>query len=242
LRERSVLLVLDNCEHLLAASAAAVRDLLAACPGLRIVATSRTPLGLIGEAVFGLRPLEPDEAIELFRHRSEAVAPGFRIDATNSDVVSAICRHLDGLPLAIELVVPRLRVQSADQLAAAVLDPSWQVHSDERHGSLRAIAGWSYRLLEPKEQELFRRLGVFANWFDAGDAAAVAPVDAWLSPVLLSALVEHSMLVHEQTPIGTRYRLLETLRAFAIEQLGGAEELEATAQSCTSNVLVRRAP
>jgi predicted ATPase/DNA-binding CsgD family transcriptional regulator len=228
LRERSVLLVLDNCEHLLAASAASAADLLAACPGLRIVATSRTPLGLIGEAVFALRPLEPDEAIELFRHRAEAAAPGFRLDATNANAVAAICRRLDGLPLAIELVVPRLRVQSADQLAATTLDPSWQVHSDERHGSLLAIAGWSYRLLEPKEQELFRRLGVFANWFDAGDAAAVAPVDAWLSPVLLSALVEHSMLVHEQTLIGTRYRLLETLRAFALEQLGGAEELEAT--------------
>jgi Predicted ATPase len=228
LRERSVLLVLDNCEHLLAASAAVARDLLAACPGVRIVATSRTPLGVIGEAVFGLRPLEPDDAIELFRHRAEAAAPGFRLDVTNADAVAAICRRLDGLPLAIELVVPRLRVQSADQLAAAALDPAWQVKSDERHGNLRAIADWSYRLLEPNEQALFRRLGVFASWFDAEDAAVLAPAVGVPMPVLLGALVEHSMLVHEQTPIGMRYRLLETLRAFALAQLRDAGELEKT--------------
>jgi predicted ATPase/DNA-binding CsgD family transcriptional regulator len=226
LRERSVLLLLDNCEHVLAASTAAVGDLLAACPGLRIVATSRTPLGLIGEAVFGLQPLEHDEAIELFKHRAEAAAPRFRIDATNANAVAAICRHLDGLPLAIELVVPRLRVQSADQLAAAVLDPAWQVHSDERHGNLRAIADWSYRLLEPTEQAVFRRLGVFAGWFEADDATAVAPGAGMSMPAMLGALVEQSMLAQEQTPAGARYRLLEILRAFALEQLGDTGELE----------------
>jgi predicted ATPase len=238
LRERSVLLVIDNCEHLLAASAAAVRDLLAACPGLRIVATSRTPLGLIGEAVFGLRPLEPDEAIELFRHRAEAAAHDFRLDATNANAVAAICRRLDGLPLAIELVVPRLRVQSADQLAAAVLDPAWQVHSDERHGSVGAIADWSYRLLEPKKQALFRRLGVFPNWFDAEDAAVLAPADAQVMPVLLSALAEHSMLTHDQTPLGTRYRLLEILKAFALERLRDAGELEAARLSYAYRIIL----
>lgn len=237
LRERSVLLVLDNCEHLLAASAAAVRDLLAACPGLRIVATSRIPLGLIGEAVFGLRPLEPDEAIELFKHRAEAAASGFRLDATNANAVAAICRRLDGLPLAIELVVPRLRVQSADQLAAAVLDPAWQVSSGERHGSLRALADWSYRLLEPDEQALFRRLGVFASWFDAEDAAAVAPTVGKSMPVLLGALVEQSMMAHEQTPMGTRYRLLELMRAFALDRLGDTGELDTARLSHADRVV-----
>jgi predicted ATPase/DNA-binding CsgD family transcriptional regulator len=227
LRERAVLLVVDNCEHVLAASAAVIQDLLAACPGLRIVATSRTPLDLIGEAVFALRPLGPDEAFELFKDRAEAAAHDFRVDATNSKSVAAICRRLDGLPLAIELVVPRLRVQSADQLSATALDPAWQVHSDQRHGSLRAIADWSYRLLASSERTLFRRLGVFAGWFDADDAAALAPTDAASMPVLLSSLVEHSMLVQELTPTGTRYRLLETLRAFTLERLEDAEELEA---------------
>jgi predicted ATPase/DNA-binding CsgD family transcriptional regulator len=226
LKKRSVLLVLDNCEHLLAASAAVSRDLLAACPGVRILATSRTPLGVIGEAVYALRPLEQEDAIHLFKQRGEAAAPGFRLDTANAGAVAAICRRLDGVPLAIELVVPRLRVQSADQLAAALLDPAWQVLSDERHGSLRALTDWSYQLLEPHEQALFRRLGVFAGWFDAEDAAAIAPAVAMPMPVLLGALVEHSMLVQEHTPRGARYRLHEILRAFALEQLEDAGELE----------------
>ena len=237
LRERSVLLVLDNCEHVLAASAAAAGDLLAACPGLRIVATSRTPLGLIGEAVFGLRPLGQDEAIELFRQRSEAAAPGFRLDGTNTGAVAAICRRLDGLPLAIELVVPRLRVQSADQLAAAVLDPGWQVRSDERHGNVRALADWSYRLLQPHQQALFRRLAVFAGWFEAEDSASVTPAEGVPMPVLLGALVEQSMLAQERTPTGARYRLLETLRAFALEQLQEAGDLE-TARLSHANRMI----
>jgi predicted ATPase/DNA-binding CsgD family transcriptional regulator len=226
LRERSVLLVLDNCEHLLPASGAAALDLLAACPGVRIVATSRTPLGVIGESVFALQPLAPDDAIELFRHRAEAASPVFRLDATNANAVATICRRLDRIPLAIELVVPRLRVQSADQLAAAVLDPAWQVRSVERHASLRALADWSYQLLKPDEQALFRLLGVFAGWFDAEDAAAIRPAIGIPTPVLLGALVEHSMLVQEQTQRGGRYRLLEILRDFALEQLDDAGELE----------------
>src|SRR5713226_8494130 len=237
LRERSVVLVLDNCEHLLAASAAVARDLLAACAGVRIIATSRRPLGVIGEAVYQLNPLEHDDAIHLFMQRAEAAVPGFRFAATDGPSVATICRRLDGVPLAIELVVPRLRVQSADQLAAAVLDPAWQVSSGERHGSLRALADWSHRLLEPHEQVLFRRLGVFAGWFDAEDAEAVAPVGDKRIPVSLGSLVEHSMLVQEQTPVGRRYRLLEILRAFALEQLEDTRELE-TAQLAHTDRMV----
>jgi predicted ATPase/DNA-binding CsgD family transcriptional regulator/predicted HTH domain antitoxin len=237
LRERSLLLVLDNCEHLLPASGAVALDLLAACPGVRIVATSRTPLGVIGESVFALQPLAPDDAIELFRHRAEAASPVFRLDATNANAVATICRRLDRIPLAIELVVPRLRVQSAEQLAAAVLDPAWQVRSDERHGSLRSLADWSYQLLKPDEQALFRRLGVFAGWFDAEDAAAIEPPAGTPTPVLLGALVEHSMLVQEQTPTGGRYRLLETLRAFALEKLEDAGGLESARLSHVDRIV-----
>jgi predicted ATPase len=237
LRERSLLLVLDNCEHLLPASGAVALDLLAACPGVRIVATSRTPLGVIGESVFALQPLAPDDAIELFTNRAEAASPVFRLDATNANAVATICRRLDRIPLAIELVVPRLRVQSADQLAAAVLDPDWQVRSDERHGSLRALADWSYQLLKPDEQALFRLLGVFAGWFDAEDAAAMQPAVGIPMPVLLGALVEHSMLVQEQTPRGGRYRLLEILRVFALEQLDDAGELESARLSHVDRIV-----
>jgi predicted ATPase/DNA-binding CsgD family transcriptional regulator len=226
LRERSALLVLDNCEHVVKASAAVAHDLLAACAGLRVVATSRTPLGLIGEAVYRLSPLAHDDAMDLFGQRAEAAAPGFRLDTANAGAVAAMCRRLDGVPLAIELVVPRLRIQSVDQLAAALLDPAWQVHSDQRHGSLRALADWSYRLLKPDEQALFRLLGVFAGWFDEEDATAVAQAARMPVPVLLGGLVEHSMLVHAQTPGGARYRLLEILKAFAIEKLEDAGELE----------------
>jgi tetratricopeptide (TPR) repeat protein len=118
-------------------------------------------------------------------------------------------------------------VQSADQLATALLDPAWQVRSGERHGSLRSLADWSYQLLEPLEQALFRRVGVFAGWFDAEDVAAIEPAAGMPIPVLLGALVEHSMLVQEQTSRGARYRLLEILRTFALEQLEDAGELEA---------------
>jgi predicted ATPase/DNA-binding CsgD family transcriptional regulator len=218
LRERSALLVVDNCEHLVATVAAVAREVLQACPDVRILSTSRMPLGVQGEAVYRLKPLDQDDAIRLFRERAEAATPGFRIDEVNARSVAAICRHLDGVPLAIELVVPRLRVQTAEELATAVLDPAREVRSDERHGSLRSLAQWSYRLLEPEQQALFRCLGAFASWFDAEDAAAVAPSGSRV-PVLLSALVEQSMLVYEQTAAGGRYRLLETLRTFAVEEL-----------------------
>jgi predicted ATPase len=218
LQESSALLVLDNCEHVVATVAMVARDILQACPDVRILSTSRIPLGLLGETVYRLKPLDHDDAVRLFSERAEGATPGFRIDAANAGSVAAICRHLDGVPLAIELVVPRLRVQSAQELATAVLDPARQVRSDERHGSLHSLAQWSYRLLEPEQQALFRRLGVFAGWFDTDDAAAVAPSGTPV-PVLLSALVEQSMLVYEQTAVSGRYRLLEILRTFALEQL-----------------------
>ena len=226
LRESSALIVLDNCEHLAPTAAAVARDILQACPYVRILATSRKPLSVLGEAVYRLKPLDQGDAVDLFRERAEAATPGFRIDDANAGSVAAICRHLDGVPLAIELIVPRLRVQSAQELAAAVLDPARQVQSDERHGSLHSLAQWSYRLLEPQQQALFRRLGVFAGWLDADDAAAVAPSGTPV-PVLLSALVEQSMLVYEQTKVDARYRLLEILRTFALEQLAITGELKA---------------
>jgi predicted ATPase/DNA-binding CsgD family transcriptional regulator/tetratricopeptide (TPR) repeat protein len=220
LRDKALIIVLDNCEHLVGAAAVVSRDILEACPGVHLLATSRTTLGVIGEAVYGLKPLDQDDARQLFALRAAAAAPDFRLDETNSQSVAAICRRLDGVPLAIELVVPRLRVQSAEELASAVLDRASQdAASGERHGSLHALAEWSYRLLEPGQQALFRRLGVFSGWFDAEDAAALMSTEAMRTSLVLRALVEQSMLVYEQTATGARYRLLEILRAFAVEQL-----------------------
>jgi predicted ATPase/DNA-binding CsgD family transcriptional regulator len=226
LRDRSALLVLDNCEHVLTSAAEMVRDLLAACHGVRILATSRSPLGVIGEAICRLDPMPKEDAMQLFNDRATAAVPNFRIDGPNADRIAAICDRLDGVPLAIELVVPRLRVQNPTELAAAVLEPAWQTHSKDRHGSLHALTEWSYRLMKPAEQSLFRCLGLFSGWFDAEDAGAVALEAHTTTPVVLASLVEQSMLVQEQTAVDIRYRLLYTLRAFALQQLDVAGQLD----------------
>src|SRR5438874_7847133 len=141
LRDRACVLVLDNCEHLLAPSAAVARDLLAASAGLRLLATSRAPLGVIGEAVWPLEPLTDEEAVDLFTLRAGAAAPGFRVDSSNAEAVAAICRRLDRVPLALELLSPRMRLLSAQELAEQVLDPVVKVSGTDRHGSLDAGAG-----------------------------------------------------------------------------------------------------
>ena len=226
LKDRAALLVLDNCEHVLSSAAETIRELLGACHGVRILATSRSPLGLIGEAICRLDPMPEDDAMQLFEDRAEAAVPNFQLDGGHRDIIAAICRRLDGVPLAIELVVPRLRVQSPAELAADLLDPAWQAASGDRHGSLFAVADSSYRLMTVAEQSLFRRVGVFAGWFECEDAAAVAPNAALATAVLLGSLAEQSMIVREPTGDAGRYRLLDTLRAFAIERLDEAGELD----------------
>jgi predicted ATPase len=225
LRDRSALLVLDNCEHVLASAAEVARDVLAACPGVRILATSRKPLGVIGEAICRLDRLSEEDAVHLFKDRARAAAPDVELNDINLDQVLTICRRLDGMPLAIELVVPRLRVQSPDEVVATVLDPMWQSSTANRHGGLNAVAEWSHRLMSPAEQSLFRRLGVFSGWFDVQDAMAIFPEGERATPVLLASLVEQSMVSHQQAPT-VRYRLLDTLRAFALQKLNLAGELE----------------
>jgi predicted ATPase/DNA-binding CsgD family transcriptional regulator len=224
LKDRSVLLVLDNCEHVLSSAAETSQELLAACRGVRILATSRSPLGLIGEAICRLDPMLDDDATQLFKDRAEAAVPTFQL---GDDVIGAICRRLDGVPLAIELVVPRLRVQSPAELAADLFDPTWQAPAGDRHSSLFAVADWSYRLMTVAEQSLFRRVGVYAGWFECEDAVAVAPKAATAVAALLGSLAERSMVVREPAEGASRYRLLDTLRAFAVQRLDEAEEVDA---------------
>jgi predicted ATPase/DNA-binding CsgD family transcriptional regulator len=227
LRDRACVLVLDNCEHLLAASSAVARDLLAGAADLRIVATSRAPLGVIGEAVSRLDALTPDEAIDLFALRAGAAAPGFRVDASNFQAVGMICSRLDRVPLALELVSPRLRLVSVQELAQRVLEPDARGAGTDRHGSLDAVADWSYRLLDGEERALFRHLGVFAGWFELDDAAAVAPHITTLSATMAD-LVEKSMVVLGRSPSGApRHRLLEMLKEFARRRLADEGELDA---------------
>jgi predicted ATPase/DNA-binding CsgD family transcriptional regulator len=229
LRDLSALLVFDNCEHVLNGAAGAARVLLADCPGIRVIATSRIPLGLIGEAVSHLDPLPQAEAEQLFYDRARAAVPDFRQDGSAARYVSQICQAVDGIPLAIELIVPRLRHQSAEELAASVLDPAWQASTSDRHDNVWALADWSYRLMSPAEQFLFRRLSVFSGWFDASDAAAVASGQAHLA-VNLGSLVEQSMLQLHRDAQGTRYRMLEVVKSFARRQLQESGELKRTAR------------
>lgn len=222
LRDRSTLLVLDNCEHVLVTVSDLAGDLLTACRDLQVVATSLAPLGNIGEAVWQLEALPKEDANQLFVERAHAAAPGFILDHTTHGAVEAICDRLDRLPLALELAAPRLRVLSLSELADAVTDAT-AAHPGDRHGSLPALAAWGYETLEEDERALFRRLGVFAAWFEKDDATAISE-----GAPKVGNLVEKSMVVAGRTLEGRpRYRLLETLRVFARLRLQDAGEFDA---------------
>ncbi|RZT12011.1 putative ATPase [Kribbella sp. VKM Ac-2569] len=207
-----LLLILDNCEHLASEAAAYVVQLLADCPGLRVLATSRVPLAAPGEHVYRLPPLPDRTATELFIDRARLVNADFPRD--DSPTVRQICRQLDGLPLAVELAAAWIRVLSAHQ----VLDRLTPL-LNERHGrqaTMRAALDASYRLLQPPQQQLFGRLAVFAGGFDLDALEAVAGLDDDLLTTL-AALVDHSLVLTESLPDGRlRFRLLEPVRQYAV--------------------------
>src|SRR5439155_15144704 len=248
LRDREVLVVLDNCEHLLADAAWLASEMLQRCPKVRVLATSREGLGVAGEQLVALSSLSvpavsadadaitASEAILLFVDRAVAVRSGFTLGPANLASVAEICRRLDGMPLAIELAAARVTAMSPAEIAAR-LDERFRLltggrHSSrvERHQTLRATIEWSYSLLDAQERLVFDRLGVFVGSFDAAAAEAVvtdADVEGWDVLQCLGSLVEKSMVLVEETDEATtRYRLLETLRAFAREQLDAAGETD----------------
>lgn len=221
-----LLVVLDNCEHLLARCAELVDRVVRACPGARVLATSRQPLGVDGERVLVLAPLPEEEACRLFEDRVQSNGVG------DDDVarlrVPDICRALDGLPLALELAAGQVRAFGPAGLAAR-LDARLQFanrrfDAPARQRTLRDMVAWSHDLLPPPTRRVFARLGVFASTLTMDGAAVVcAPDDAWAH---LAVLVDQSLLVRESDTGGTaRFRLLDTLRLFALEQLSetGAE-------------------
>jgi predicted ATPase/class 3 adenylate cyclase len=241
LRTRSsLLLVLDNCEHLPAAAAVLAGDILRGCRGVRIVATSRQALGVEGEQVFGLRPLslppaEADvaaaagsEAVDLFVQRAAAARGDFALGPGNVAAVGEICRRLDGIPLAIELAAARAGALDPAQIAG-LLDERFRLLTRGRPGApgrqqtLAATVEWSYALLGETEQRLFDALGMFPASFDADAAVAVAVaagLDRWDVLDGLTALVGQSLLAAEEGPDqASRYRLLETMRAYARQHL-----------------------
>ncbi|QFG20517.1 BTAD domain-containing putative transcriptional regulator [Actinomadura sp. WMMB 499] len=249
LEGRPMLLVLDNCEHVVAEAAVLARRLLGACPRLRVLATSREVLAVTGEAVWPLPPLAlppagtpPAEfvrypAVRLFAERARAVRPGFAVDATNAADVLRICAALDGLPLAIELAAARLRSLPVGEVAAR-LDGTVAARPDDRfrllsrgdrtaaprHRTLRAVVEWSWSLLGAAEQALARRLTVFTGGFTLDAAAAVCDLDD--AADALAELVDKSLVQLEPHERGARYRMLDTIRAYGAERLAEAGERE----------------
>ncbi|MGH3098935.1 MAG: BTAD domain-containing putative transcriptional regulator [Streptosporangiales bacterium] len=226
LRASELLVVLDNCEHLVSAIADLADRLLAACPEVRILATSREPLGITGETLSPLPPLADHAAVQLFTDRATAVRRNFTLDAETDGAVAEICRRLDGLPLAIELAAARIRALSAPQIAARLSDRFRLLTGGSRtavprHQTLLAVVDWSWDLLDKPERLLLQRISVFAGAVTLKDIERVCADDTRPeSDVLdlLAALVEKSLV----EPIGdatVRYRMLETIRAYATDRL-----------------------
>jgi non-specific serine/threonine protein kinase len=238
LKPRQILLVLDNCEQVLAA-AADVAALLAACPALQVLATSRAPLRVRGEQVVTVEPLSTPEpgashdtahiastaAVALLLERAKSVDAQLTITDENAEAFAEICRRLDGLPLAIELAAPRLRVLSPLALLA-LLDERLRLLSGgyrdapARHQTLQSAIAWSYELLSPDEQSVFRGLAVFVGGFDLPSVAATLQRDSVTTSLLLEGLVERSLLQRTDGLGGEpRFRMLETVREFASKRL-----------------------
>jgi predicted ATPase/DNA-binding SARP family transcriptional activator len=248
LRDRRLLLLLDNCEHLIETCAAVAATLLRHCPALRLLATSREPLRVDGEAVWPVPPLNlPDprherslarlrqvEALELFTERARLVSPGFALTESNAAAVVAICRRLEGIPLAIELAATRVRALSVEEIAGRLDDALGLLTAGNRdrptrQQSLRAAIAWSYDLLHVEEQAVLRRLAVFASGFTVEAAEMVCAGDGVRSGQvldLLFRLIDKSLIVVEGHSDDVRYRLLETIRLFSWEQLGQAGEVD----------------
>jgi predicted ATPase/DNA-binding CsgD family transcriptional regulator len=239
LRPRSLVLALDNCEHLIEACARLCQRLLASAPDLRVLATSREPLRVAGETVWQVPPLavgsadgSASEAVRLFAERAAATAPGFALTPANADAVAAICRSLDGIPLAIELAAARVRALSVEQIRMRVADRFGLLTTGDRAAAprqqtLRAAIDWSHDLLTKREQALLRRLSVFAGWsLEMAEQVCtddLVPAAAILDTV--AALVDKSLVVREPEALGqARFRMLDTIREYAAEKLTSAGE------------------
>ena len=250
LKSKDILLVMDNCEHLIRACALYVEQLLAACPKLRILATSIEALGLFNETnwqvpslplpetqgLLSLKELQEIASIKLFDERASIAKAGFALDERNASSVTQICYRLDGIPLAIELAAARIKLLSVEEIAARLDDRFSLLTSGSRtaiprHQTLRATIDWSYDLLTEPERILLRRLSVFAGGFTLEAAEAVCSERMRRSDILdlLGRLVDKSLvIVDEISKVSeTRYRLLETIRQYALEKLMGTEEARA---------------
>lgn len=237
LADRRALLVLDNCEQVRDGVAPFVERLLAGCPRLTVLATSRARLMVPFEQVYLVRPLSlsgdgESDAVALFVER--AAAAGWPLDTRQYDQAAGVCRRLDGVALAIELAAARLPTLGLDGLTAGLSDQlrllAGGPRADDRHRSVRAMLDWSHALLEPSDRALLRRVSVFLAPFTVDAAAEVAGLGPRPEAVAdgLARLAEQSLLAVTPAPDGTRYQALETIRQYGMEQLAGAGELAAT--------------
>ena len=230
LTNRDLLLVLDNCEHVVDACAELADALLTSCRNVRIMATSRESLGVTGETVWRLEPLEPEDAYRLFVERARQRQPEFMPGEDTDATIAHLCARLDRLPLAIELAAARVSVMSPAEVLTGLETRLGMLGGGGRlapphHRTMRAAVEWSQQLLDPAEQRAFRSLAVFVRGFDAAAATSVAP---GLSLDVLARLVDKSLVAVMETPRGrTRYRLLETVGEYASELLVEAGELDA---------------
>jgi predicted ATPase/DNA-binding SARP family transcriptional activator len=241
LRDSAMLIVLDNCEHLIDTCSSVAATLLASCPEVRILATSREPLGVGGEQVWPVQPLglpaagdwmsvAAAEAVQLFADRARAANPSFLLDAENAGAVAEICRALDGMPLAIELAAARSRLMTPAQIAARLEDQLALLSGGARstvarHRTLRAAIDWSFDLLSPAEQSLLTRLSLFRGSFSLDAAEAVCSDDTIARAEildLLAGLVDKSLVVSFTHHSGIRYFLLKTIAQYAAEKIDAA--------------------
>ena len=255
LRSKTILLLLDNCEHLLSAASSLAAELLRSCPRLKILATSRHALGIGGEAIFRVPPLQvlevnandlpgddfPErlfqyEAVKLFVARAKAVRPEFNITKANARAVAEICSRLDGIPLAIELAAARVKLLSVEQIAARLDDRFRLLRGGRRDGlphqqTLEALIDWSYDLLSEKERIAFRRMGVFAGGRTLEALEKVCSgdgIEEFEMLDLLEQLVDKSLITVEADEAGNpRYTMIETVWQYSREKLDGSDEAAA---------------
>jgi predicted ATPase/class 3 adenylate cyclase len=238
LKNKRALLIFDNCEHLVPAIAAAASAIARDCPDITILASSRQGLGIAGEATYRMPSLNVPEAVALFVARAEAADARFTFTDDDAPVVADICRRLDGIALAIELAAARVNLLKPKELRAR-LDQRFKVLTGggrdrlPRQQTLRALIDWSFDLLDERERALFRRIGIFVDGFTIEGAVAVGSDDA-LDEFevfdVLASLVDKSLVVAELSGESTRYRLLQSARAYALEKLDAAGEREAVAE------------
>jgi predicted ATPase/class 3 adenylate cyclase len=240
LRDRDGLVVLDNCEHLLEPVARISQLVLRWCPGIRILTTTRQPLGMAGEQLWAAQPLEPDEAAQLFIDRAQAADPTWAPHEREYKEIAAICRSLDGLPLAIELAAARFRALALHELRRLLQDDLALLRAktnlgDPRHLTLRAALQWSYDLLDEQQRWGLRALSVFRASFTTAAAAYVLATEDLDTVEMLDALLDHSLIVRDDDygDPETRYRLLQTTRQFASDALNEAhEDVNAASRHC----------